>query len=71
MAIISDLKEFEATILHEDLNRCRSSVDRVLNQLFQRMHRSDDDLAGGDFVDNIGIQGLRLLVSMRLQRQDR
>lgn len=69
MAIIRDLKKFETAVFHEDLNRCRSSINRVLDELFQRMHRSDDDLAGGDFVDNIGIQSLRLPISMRLQRQ--
>lgn len=61
MAVVGDLEEFEAAILDEDFNGSRASVDGILDQLFQCMHGSHDDLSCSDLVHDIGIESLDLL----------
>lgn len=60
MAVICYLEKFKTSILDKNLYRCGSGIDRIFNKFFQSMHRGDDDLPGGDFVDDIRIQRLDL-----------
>lgn len=61
MAVVGNLEELEAAILDEDFNGSRTSVDGILDQLFQCMHGSHDDLSRSDLIDDIGIESLDLL----------
>lgn len=58
MTVVSDLEKLETAIFHQDLDRGGTSVDSILYQLLQSVHRSDDDLSSGDLVHHIGIQCL-------------
>ena len=58
MAIISNLKQLQTAVLYCDFQRGCAGINGILDQLLERMHRSDDDLACGDLVDNILVKGL-------------
>lgn len=45
MAIIGDLDELETTFFDGDLDTGRSGVERILEQLFDSVGRSMDDLS--------------------------
>lgn len=53
MAVVCDLEQLEATFFDQHFYGRRSSIDRVLEEFFQCIHRGNDDLAGGDLVDDI------------------
>ena len=57
-AIIGDLQQLQAAVFDQNLEGRGACIHGVLNQLFQRVNRGDDDLAGGDFVDNVLIKRL-------------
>lgn len=63
MAIVRNLKQFKAAVLDKDLQGGRACVDSVLRELLERMNRGDDDLAGGDLVDDILMQRLSSVIS--------
>ena len=61
MAVVCNLKQLQAAVLHQNFDGRRTGVDGVFDELLQRMHRSDDDLTCGNFVDDIGIQSLNII----------
>lgn len=56
MAIVSNLKKFEATLLDQDVERGRASIDSILDELLQGMDRSDNNFTSSDLVDDIRVQ---------------
>jgi hypothetical protein len=58
MAIVRDLQQLETSVLDQDFDGRRTSVDGVFDQLLQRMHGSNDYLSRGDLIDHIRIQSL-------------
>lgn len=61
-SIIGDLQEFEATFLDQYLESSGTCVNRVLDQFFQGIDGGNNDLSGGDFIDYILIERLRMPV---------
>lgn len=43
-AVVLDLQELESSLLNGNANRRRSGVERVFDQLLERVRRSLDDL---------------------------
>ena len=58
VAVVGDLKQFQPSILDDNLERSRTSVHCIFNQLLQCMNRGDDNFAGSNFIDNILIKSL-------------
>lgn len=58
MTIISDLKKLKAPILDQDFELGRPSINGVLDQFFESMHRSNDDLSCSDLIDYILLESL-------------
>lgn len=58
VAVVGDLKQLEAPVLDDNVERRRTSIHCVLNQFLQSMNWGDNDFAGSDFVDNILIKSL-------------
>lgn len=56
--VVSDLKEFEASLLGQDLQRSGPRINGVFYQFLECMNWSDNNLSGGDFVDYCWIKGL-------------
>lgn len=57
-AIVGDLQQLQSPVLDGNLDRGGAGIDRVLNQLFERVDGCDNDLAGGDFVYDVLVEGL-------------
>lgn len=55
-AIVSDLEQFQTTIFCQNLESGGASINSVLDELLECVNRCDNDLAGGDLVDNICVQ---------------
>ena len=58
MSVVRDLKQLQPSILDDDLERSRASINSILYQFLQCMNRGDYDLACSNFVDNILIKSL-------------
>lgn len=63
MSVVGDLKQFEPSILDDNLERSRASIDSVFDQLLQCMNRGNYNFAGSNLVDNILIKSLDKAVS--------
>lgn len=63
VAVVSDLKQFQPSILDDNVERSRTSIHCILDQFFQSMNRGDNDFAGSNFVDNILIKSLDKSIS--------
>ena len=55
-AVVDDANELAAAFLDGDVDARRAGVERVLDQLLHRRGRPLDHLAGGDAVDEDGIE---------------
>ncbi len=64
MPVVSDLKQLESTVFHNNLNRGRAGINSILDELFESVHRCYDDLACGDLIYNILIKCLEVLISL-------
>lgn len=53
MPVIRDLEKLQTAILDQDLQRRRARVDRILDELFQRMNWCNDDFSGGNLVHHV------------------
>ena len=53
VTVVRDLEEFEASILDQNFDRGRASVNGILQELLECIHWSNNDLTGGNFVDDI------------------
>lgn len=58
MSVVRDLKQLQPSILDDDLERSRASINSIFYQFLQCMNRGDYDLARSNFVDNILIKSL-------------
>ena len=63
MSIVCDLQELQTSIFDNDLYECCASIHCIFNQFFQSMNRRNNDLAGGDFINNILIERLDKAIS--------
>lgn len=63
MAVVRDLKQLQPSILNDNLKGSGASIHSIFDQFFQRMDRSDYDLASSDLVDNILIKRLSKPIS--------
>ena len=63
MAVVRDLKQFQPSILDDNLERSRASVHCVFDQFLQRMDWSYYDFASCYFVDNVLIKRLNKCIS--------
>ena len=63
MAVVSDLKQLQAAILDDNLERGGASIDGIFNQFLQGIDRGDYDFTGSDFVNNILIKRLDRRIS--------
>lgn len=53
MTIVSDLEQLETTVLDQDFDSSGASVNRVLEQLLESVHRRHDDFSSSNLVDDI------------------
>lgn len=63
MPIVCDLKQFQASILDQYLQRSRTGVHGILDQFFQCMDWSNDDFPSGDLVHDILVKCLGICVT--------
>lgn len=66
MSIVCDLKQLEASVFDDYLQRGRSGINGILNKFFQSMDRCDNDLSRSNFVDHILIQSLIMIIKSDL-----
>lgn len=64
MAIVGNLEQLKSSILDQDLEGCGTSVHSILNQFFQSMHGSDNDLPCGNLIHNIRVKCLVPAISL-------
>lgn len=57
-AIIRNLQKLQPTILDKNFQRRGPGIHSILNELFQSMHRGDDNLPGCNLIDYIRVQRL-------------
>ena len=58
MPVICDLQQLQPSIFDQNLYSSSSCINRVFHHLLQSIHRRDNDLASGDFVDDILVEWL-------------
>lgn len=58
MTIVSDLQKLQPAFFNKNFEGGRASINSILDELLQSMDRSNNDLSGRDFVDNIWIECL-------------
>lgn len=63
MAVVGNLEQFQPSILDDDFDGSRASIDCIFNQFLQRMNRGDYNFASSNFVNNILIKSLDKLIS--------
>lgn len=63
MSVVGDLKQLQPSILDDDLERSRASINSILYQFLQCMDRGDYDFACSNFVNNILIESLEKPIS--------
>lgn len=57
-SVVGDLEQLEAALLDQNLERGRTCVDCIFNQLLESMDRRHDDFACCDLIDHILIERL-------------
>lgn len=56
--IVCDLEQSKSPFFHQYIDRGRPSIRGVLYKLLEGMHGSNNDLASGNLVDDVLVQGL-------------
>lgn len=64
MSVVCYLQELETAFFDKDLQRCRASIHRILNELFECMYWGHYDLASCNFIDNVLIKLLAQTVKI-------
>lgn len=63
VAVVSDLKQLQPSVLDDDLERSRASIYCVFDQFLQRMNWGDYNFASSDLIDNVLIKSLDMPIS--------
>lgn len=58
VAVVGDLKQLQSSVLNDNLERSRASIDCIFNHFLQSMNGGDYDFAGSNFIDNTLIKSL-------------
>jgi hypothetical protein len=58
MTVVRDLKQLQPPLFNKNFKGCRASINRILNEFFESMHRRYNYLASSDLINNIGVKGL-------------
>jgi hypothetical protein len=59
MTIVRNLQKLQPAVLNKNLQGGGPSVNSILDELFQRMNRGNDNLTSGNLVNNVWVKCLR------------